>query len=196
MLNNKYIISRQQLPPDKLDQIYYDKREELITYKTKFEVKPAWFVKNIQVVQDRQARFEVLNSSTFDAFETAILEKEIALDISKPDSSYIKVQEASFNRMEYEIFNGNPSLLVISEIYYPEGWKCTIDDEETEIYKTNHILRSIYIDSPGKHKVLFEFSPERFNKFYKISLTGHIIAYLLLIITLVFTFKKKKIKPE
>ena len=196
MLNNKYIISRQQLPPDKLDQIYYDKREELITYKTKFEVKPAWFVNNIQVVQDRQARFEVLNSSTFDAFETAILEKEIALDISKPDSSYITVKEASFNRMEYEIFNGNPSLLVISEIYYPEGWKCTIDDKETEIYKTNHILRSIYIDSPGKHKVLFEFSPERFNKFYNISLIGHIIAYFLLIITLVFTFKKKKIKPE
>ena len=196
MLNTKYIISRQQLPEENLKLKYFDKKRELYTYKTEVSASPAWFVKNIHVVQDRQARFEVLNSSTFDAFETAILEKEIALDISKPDSSYIKVQEASFNRMEYEIFNDNPSLLVISEIYYPEGWRCTIDDEETEIYKTNHILRSIYIDSPGKHKVLFEFSPERFNKFYNISLTGHIIAYLLLIITLFLTFKKKKTKPE
>lgn len=192
MLNNKYIISRQKLPTDKLDQVYYDKRKELITYKTKLEVKPAWFVKNYKIYPEREDRFFALNDFAFDSYKTAILEKAPAFEIELPDSSDIEIVEASFNRMIYDVYTDKPSLFVASEIHYPKGWKCFIDNKEVEIYKTNHILRSVFIKEPGKHRVKFVFGPERFNWLVKISLVGYIFLYIMLIILLVLYIKQKR----
>ncbi len=111
-----------------------------------------------------------------------------------PDSASVELVENSFNHMYYDVYTDKPSLLVVSEIYYPKGWKCYIDDVETEIFKTDHILRSVFIQEPGSHSVKFVFSPDRFNWLVKISLIGHIILYLgfLLLIVIYFLNRKKK----
>ncbi len=194
MLNCKYIISKQQLPGDKLNQVYSDKKSELLTYSPAFEVKPAWFVKNTKVFPERNERFLALNDYAFDAYRTALLEKEPPFQIDMPDSASVELVENSFNHMYYDVYTDKPSLLVVSEIYYPKGWKCYIDDVETEIFKTDHILRSVFIQEPGSHSVKFVFSPDRFNWLVKISLIGHIILYLgfLLLIVMYFLNRKKK----
>ena len=167
MLNCKYIISNSQIPYRDLEPYFYNgkKKNPVMVYQYK-KVKPAWFVGNYKVISDRKKRFSALNDRNFDAFKTAILEKEIIHNIQSPDSSFVKVKKASFNEMMYEVYNDKPSLLVVSEVYYPKGWKCYVDDKEVEIYKTNHILRSIYIDKAGKHIVHFVFRPETFYKNY------------------------------
>ena len=199
MLNTKYIISTSQLPTENLKPYYYDKQKKYLIYKTEINAKPAWFVDRIEIIPDtcREERFAALNNPNFNPFHTAILEKELEVsakggsfgEIQSPDSSYVKVQEASFNKMQYKIYTDKPTLFVTSEIYYPRGWKCFVDGKETEIYKTNHILRSVYIDSPGEHEILFKFVPDTFIKYYHISMIGHVIAYLLLIAAAVFTIK-------
>lgn len=193
MLNTKYIISTSQLPVENLEPYYYDKQKKYLVYKTKIGAQPAWFVGQIEIVPERKERFATLNSVEFDPFQTAILEKEVNFAIQSPDSSYVKVQEASFNRMQFKIYTDKPTLFVASEIYYPPagGWECFIDGKEAEIYKTDHILRSVHIDSPGEHEVLFKFVPETFIKYYHISIYGHIIAYLCLISASVITIRKK-----
>lgn len=199
MLNTKYIISTSQLPVENLEPYYYDKQKKYLVYKTKIGAQPAWFVGNVEVVPERKERFAAINSPEFDPFQSAILEQELDFstkggsfgEIQSPDSSNVKVKKASFNRMKYKIFTDKPTLFVASEIFYPKGWKCYVDGKKAEIYKTNHILRSVYIDSPGEHEILFEFVPETFIKNYHISIVGHIIAYLLLIVTAVFTIKRK-----
>ncbi len=191
MLNTKYIISKSQLPANNLIPYYYDKTKKLLVYKTDLDVKPAWFVGETQIIPERLERFTALNDKNFDAFSTVILEKSINKIIQKPDSSFVKVEEASFNEMKYKIYTDKPTLFVASEIYYPKGWKCFVDNEETQIYKTNHILRAVYIDSPGVHEILFQFVPETFIKYYHISVIGHIIAYLILICGTIFTIKRK-----
>jgi hypothetical protein len=196
MLNTKYIISKSQLPANNLIPYYYDKTKKLLVYKTDLDVKPAWFVGETQIIPERLERFTVLNDKNFDAFSTAILEKSINKIIQKPDSSFVKVETASFNGMKYKIYTDKPTLFVVSEIYYPKGWKCYIDGREAEIYKTNHILRSMYIDSPGEHEVLFKFVPKTFMKYYHISVVGHIIAFLLLIGSAVFTIKRRTEKRK
>ncbi|MFC1887846.1 hypothetical protein ACFLYK_03455 [Candidatus Cloacimonadota bacterium] len=192
MLNCKYIISKQQLPVDELEQVFLDKKNEFLTYTPKFEVKPAWFVKNTKVFPDRDKRFMALNDFAFDSHRTAILEKDPPFEIELPDSSNIELIESSFNHMYYEVYTDKPTLLVVSEIYYPKGWKCLIDDVETEIYKTDHILRSVFIEEPGNHSIKFIFSPERFNWLVSLSLIGHIILYLAFLIIILLHFRNKK----
>ncbi len=193
MLNTKYIISSSQLPQDHLEPFYYDQQNKLLVYKAKYDPQPAWFVDEVITVEDREKRFDELNEPDFDPSQTAILEEEFLFPVEKPDSSYIRTIQ-SFNTMKYEIYTDKPTLFVASEIYYPPkgGWKAYVDGKEVPIYKTDHVLRSIYIDSPGEHEILFEFNPEVFKKYYTVSLIAHIFAFLCLIAVAIITILRKK----
>jgi uncharacterized membrane protein YfhO len=60
------------------------------------------------------------------------------------------------------------SLLVLSEVYYPAGWKAYIDGKETKIHRTNYILRSVVVPS-GKHQVSFIFDPPLYRAGWTLS---------------------------
>lgn len=195
MLNTKYIISSSQLPQDHLEPYYYDQQNKLLVYKAKYDPQPAWFVDEVITIEDREKRFDELNDPDFDPSQTAILEEEFLLPVEKPDSSYI-LTTSSFNTMKYEVYTDKPTLFVASEIYYPPkgGWQAYVDGKEVPIYKTNHVLRSIYIDSPGNHEIVFEFSPQTFLKHYRISLIAHIFAFVCLIAVAAITIIQKRKK--
>ena len=53
------------------------------------------------------------------------------------------------------------SFLILSDTYYP-GWKAFIDEQETPIYKTNGIVRGVFVPS-GIHLVKFVYSPLSFK---------------------------------
>jgi len=191
MLNTRYIISNQELPDDQLQKLFYDKREELFTYRLKPVPEPAWFVKEIKIIPDKQARLDSLNEQDYNVYSTAILEKDPPFMIQKPDSVNISVEEASINHITYEVYNNKPGLFVASEIFYPQGWKCFVNNQETEIYKTNHVLRSVYVENRGYNTIRFVFEPDKFRKYYTISLFGHIIAWILLLLGIISSFKKR-----
>ena len=196
MLNTKYVVSSSQLPQDNLEPYYYDQANKLLVYAAKYDPKPAWFVEEVRTIEDRDTRFASLNNPNFDPHKTAILEVDFDRQIEKPDSVTIKTNP-SFNEMTYDVYTNKPGLFVVSEIYYPEGWKAYIDGKEIPIYKTNHVLRSIYIDEPGNHYIKFIFDPMTFKKYYTISLIGHIFAFACLISAAVLTiFNRRREKGE
>jgi uncharacterized membrane protein YfhO len=51
---------------------------------------------------------------------------------------------------------------VLSEVYYPAGWRAYVDGQETEIYKADLLLRAIYLPE-GEHRVSFLFRPWTFR---------------------------------
>jgi len=192
MLNTKYIISSQALPEDHLIMHYYDKSKQMITYMTDFEARPAWFAGEYQVVTDREQRFAALNDAQFDAYQTAILEEDLGVNISKPQQGTINLEESSYNRISYRVSHEVPALFVASEIYYPKGWKCYVDGEETEIYKTDHVLRSVLLEIPGEQEVSFVFEPATYLNYLRVSKIAHAIAWLLLIVLALFYIINKR----
>ncbi|MBC8385522.1 MAG: hypothetical protein H8E57_08405, partial [Candidatus Cloacimonetes bacterium] len=184
----------QQLPGQFLKFHYEDKKSKLLAYSLKEKVKPAWFVGDYKIVPDREERFNTLNDPQFDVYQTAILEEEPGFEIFSPDSSSVEVLEASFNKVKYKIFNNKPALFVASEVYYPAAdcWKCYIDEQEQDILKTNHILRSVFIETAGEHEVTFEFAPETFFKYYWLSMLGHLFVLICLLGLIGFSIIRKK----
>ena len=78
--------------------------------------------------------------------------------------------------------------MVLSEVYYPAGWKAFVDGQETKIYKTNYILRSILLE-PGKHKIEFVFKPKSFMLGVWITVSVFAVLVLLLLLGLFLNFK-------
>jgi uncharacterized membrane protein YfhO len=57
---------------------------------------------------------------------------------------------------------------VLSEIFYP-GWKACVDGVETEIYRANYNLRSLFVRA-GKHTIELTFASAPFRQGMWISL--------------------------
>ena len=69
--------------------------------------------------------------------------------------------------------------LVLSEIYYKDGWKATIDGKESAIFKVDYTLRGMQIPK-GKHTIEFKFDPQVVKTGSTIALFSFIIMVLVI----------------
>lgn len=61
------------------------------------------------------------------------------------------------DRMEVEVDNKQPGILVVHEAYYP-GWFAEIDGLPAPILRTNLLFRGVEVNE-GRHHVVFRFAP-------------------------------------
>ena len=69
-------------------------------------------------------------------------------------------------------------LLVLSEAYYPIGWRAYVDGKETEIYRADYSFRAIVVPE-GEHKVIFSYQPRSFRLGLLISLGSLVGVFVL-----------------
>jgi hypothetical protein len=189
ILNVKYVISGQELISQNFEPIANIQNPPRFCYQLKNTLPRAFFVKGYQVIADGQQRLKFLNNPGFDPRKNAILEKQILKKIEAPDSTDIKIIKYEPEEIELECYTDKTALMVLSEIYYPAGWHALLNEtEEIEIYKTNHLIRSVVVPK-GKHRLNFQFHPKSYYAGLRISLTSVIISHLLLLATILLRFK-------
>jgi hypothetical protein len=197
MLNAKYYIVDGMLPDvypfNNLDNAFQDGKK--FVYENKQACGRAWFVGDYKVRKTRKERFDLLKSNTFDVHKSAILENEISAQIQAPKDAKVELVKLNPNEVSFETENSNQSLLVVSEIYYPKGWKAFIDGNEVEFYKTNHVLRSVVVPA-GTHKVDFKMVPQTLISTHIVGLAATLISYLLLVVGIFFEIKKCRSDKE
>ena len=142
----------------------------------------AWFVSNVKVVQNADEEMRALDS--LDTKNEVVLDKEFMKKVStqsyvKDSLATITLEEYQPNYLKYTSQNANKGLAVFSEIYYPKGWKITIDGKETEQIRANYVLRALEIPA-GKHTIEFKFEPEVVKTGSSIALFSSIGMLLLL----------------
>jgi hypothetical protein len=192
LANVKYIFSDQPIPetPETVNYIPVFEGKKLIYENTKYMPR-AFFVDEYKVEKGLQILNNIKDVS-FNARKIAYLEQNINQTIDKPDSSaYANLVGANIHNLEYDVNATGNNLLVFSEIYYPAGWKAYIDGQETPIYKTDYLFRSIVVP-PGKHKVEMRFYPETYYTGKNISLVANIIILFALITGAYMSFRKNK----
>ncbi|MEA3452701.1 MAG: YfhO family protein, partial [Bacteroidota bacterium] len=185
MLNTKYII--------------YNKNASPII--NTYSYGNAWFIDNYKIVNsadeeitalgtENLERTAIINAKKTDITKlpeqnlTEDLNRSIVLSVYKPD------------KLIFEINSIKGGFVVFSDVYYPVGWRATIDNKETDIYQTNYILRGIVVP-PGKHIIKFEFVPNSVFLSNKIALVGSIIVILLLLFSGYMLYKNStSVKSE
>lgn len=125
----------------------------------------AWFVSKIKFVKSADEEMKALNSlktkeeATLNTLENGGQDFKGAESISKDSTASIKLETYKPNYLKYVSTNSNAGFGVFSEIYYPKGWKATIDGKEATILNVNYVLRGLQIPA-GKHTIEFKFEPE------------------------------------
>lgn len=162
MLNTRYFVVK---GPNGAPQVQYNPEA----------LGNAWFVDSIVVVNTANEESEALR--TLDLRHTAVTDSTFAkhlLATQTPADEEATVDFVSYSpkRLEYRTSSTIDKTLVFSEIYYPYGWKATIDGEETSLFRVNYALRAINVPA-GEHNIVMVFDPDAVHK-------GNILSFICL----------------
>lgn len=179
MLNTKYIIVR-------------DQNGQPTPQINTQALGNAWFVNQITVVDNPNQESEALRNInpryeavTDRQFADCIINNNTHIDTT----ATIKLTTYAPNRLTYESQSATSQTAVFSEIYYPYGWKLTIDGQPQTHFRVNYLLRAANIPA-GTHQIVFTFQPDSVRKGNCISLICITILFATIIAAAVYYIYK------
>ncbi len=183
MLNVRYLVVPGLLPENKnIEQVYLDQARRVVTYQNPHALPRAWYASEFRIAHDDADAFIYLNAPGFNPAQTAVLYKAPAEPVVPQDSMHQPViTEYKSRRITLKTETMGPALLVLSEVYYPAGWKAFVDGQETEILRTDYLLRSVVVPA-GTHEVVFRFDPSTYRTGWILSNAAWAIAGLAIVI--------------
>lgn len=157
---------------------------------------PAWLVNEIKIANTPNEEIDLIGK--IDTKKVAIIGKEDASyfqgkKMAADPTARIELKTYQPNEITYESQSQTPQLAVISEVYYPHGWKFFIDGKEVDYVKADYFLRAVHV-SAGKHLIKMTFEPEVIQKGKMISMAS--TGIFILLAALGFWFFQKRTKPE
>lgn len=169
----------------------------------------AWFVGAVQWVNTADEEINALSgpslnnpndsaAGNFSPATTAVIRNNFknelnGYDFGKDSAAYVRLTPDGYGvkHLKFESSNSKNGLAVFSDIYYPIGWKATIDGREVPIMRANYVLRALKIPA-GKHTIEFSFDSPAFRKGEKIALIGSILLTLLVAAGIFAALREKR----
>ena len=175
MLNVKYVITRK-----KINNPNYKKIKSINgLYENKNVLPKSWIVGQVKSVNSqRESLMETLLSG-FNPKENAIVCNYTGSEVPKNAIGEVLVKSRSENRIELVANSETGGLLVLSEIYYKPGWIAMVNGNETPIYQTNHILRSVEVPK-GVSQVVFEYDDASWQRTRLLSRFSFLVVIVIL----------------
>ena len=141
----------------------------------------AWYVDKIHVAENANDESDALN--TIDLSHEAVLDRSFAEYVSDfepavPEGASVVLNKYTPKELDYTCSSSEPGTIVFSEIYYPYGWKATIDGQPADHYRVNYMLRALNVPA-GEHNIHFIFDPDSVRKGNTLATVCIILMYLL-----------------
>ncbi|MCX6330260.1 MAG: YfhO family protein, partial [Bacteroidia bacterium] len=153
----------------------------------------AWFAEKPVIADNANEEISLLN--VINPANEAVIDKIFNDQITKssyPVEEGEKIELTSYqpNELVYKYSAKSQKLAVFSDIYYPAGWKCSLDGKENKYFRADYVLRAMIVPE-GDHEIKFAFEPASFTIGNNISLVSSIVLILLLAGFIVLELKKK-----
>jgi hypothetical protein len=147
-------------------------------WDNKYALPRAFFVPQAMTLPQRSDLLELFAVANFRA--TVYLEDfEDATEQWRPLKNQVSIRSYQPNRVALES-DGREGFLVLTDVWFP-GWKCTIDGEETKVYRANYCFRAVKLPA-GEHTIEFRFEPQSYLRGRMITLATLGIVVLLALV--------------
>jgi len=176
MLNVRYVVSRYPIPDPNLEAVAATRYQSagqsfrLQIYRNRNALPRAYLVDRYTVLQNKADVFGYLLSGKFDPSAEVVLAQKPDLEPA-PGPGEVRVEGHDLHTYRLKTSAQSPKLLVLSEAYYPHGWRATVDGRPVPIYQANYVLRAVAVPA-GEHEVVFHFAPADFKIGAAISLAA------------------------
>lgn len=179
MLNAKHIITGQP------DMPYFVNPDALGN---------AWFVDTLNYVDGADAEFDMLESGLNTATSAVADRKfESVLGQAAPADSTDRITLTAYtpNTLTYTTESKRGGVAVFSEVFFPWGWKATVDGQPAEIGRANYVLRAMRLPA-GKHEVVMTFDPDSMHTTGAVAYACSTLVYLMLLMGIFMAFIRKE----
>jgi hypothetical protein len=154
----------------------------------------AWLVSDIQFANSPNEEIEGIGKIV--TKRTAIVATSdrayfTGKKIESDTTASVQLTKYQPNEIELKTSSKTPQLAVISEIYYPKGWKMQLDGKEVPYIKADYLLRAVYVPQ-GNHHIKMVFEPEVIEKGKWWSALAFSVFIIISLGGFVYDLKKKK----
>jgi hypothetical protein len=196
MLNGKYIISPAQLEEPFLSSVAMNQEKQEVLYINSTALPKAWFVKDVMNFNTPEELVMFMNTNEFKPDSIALVVNGNSGLVKEYDGNgKVEVVNITPNTVELKVETEAEQFLVLSEVYYPEGWTATLDGEDVPIEKVNHILRGVKVKQ-GSYNLLFDFHPPVYFAALTTLWIGNILIIALILVFGYLEWKKRKDAEE
>lgn len=157
----------------------------------------AWFVSEIKYVDNADSEMGALDS--LQAGRQAVADRSFSKILGNgapvlPGDTII-LEKYAPNRLEFVSRSAKGGVAVFSEIWFPWGWKATVDGKPAEIGRVNYVLRAMRLPA-GEHKVVMVFDPDTLRQTNVVSVAAVIVIYVISLCALVFAWMRSHRRKE
>lgn len=175
-------------------ELVVDSMKGQLAFAERPSVMPrARMVYKTRVVQSDNVK-TYMKAGGIDYRNEAIIEEKLPVELSgfNADSVQhsVKCVKYTDNEFSYNVTSEKDGLLCLSEIWYP-AWKAEIDNNETDIYRTNYSLRGVYVPK-GTHTVTLKYDSEKFATGKLLTIIGSLIGFGGFVVSIVLSRKNNK----
>lgn len=191
LLNAKYIVAPGRLPPP-FRPIHADRAGRVVVHDNPYALPRAFFASAVEVQQDPLSVMDRLAEPGFPVDSVAIVLDNGEVAASglvpgpvAPDTArwerWVKMPADTYraHSLAVRCFTDRPALLVVSDVYYPQGWTAELDGEEVPILRTDYALRGVWVPA-GEHEVTMRFDPPEVRAGFRVSGAAFVLVLLLL----------------
>ncbi len=159
-LNIKYINYQPGLQVPGLTPVFNGSSGTV--YENQKLLPKAFFVDSLVYANSPREAFDFVSNPFNDYAKHAVVENAGSIQVAPDSISSVEITNYTGPEISMNIVRSQPGFLVLSEIYYPAGWKALLNGKEIPIYKTNYVLRGMEIPA-GNHELTLEFRPTSYS---------------------------------
>ena len=168
------------------DKRYDGKKIPSYIYKFKNHYPRLFYTENINTVSNNDV-YDLVTNELFDPAKNSYITEDELISFNFDKNSKVEIISWSPNEIIFKTNTTSKQFLVISEIFYSNGWKISDGIDNYKIYNVNGVLRGMVVPE-GIHKFTMTFSPFDVKWGRYISL----LMFISLIIIFIYYFSKTK----
>ena len=174
ILNVKYVVAPDYISPGDLLTLVHDGSRKV--YQFGAVLPRAYLVDSVAVLKDESSVLDAITSNSFDPSSTALLLEPTPGEPVTKEGSSVRIVSYGLNRIDIEAKVAKPCFMVLSELYYPD-WKVEVDGAQTQIYRTDFLLRGLPL-TPGDHDIRFFYDSRSLKRGLFLSVSASVVIIL------------------